>query len=759
MTRSRKASKKKSPVGWQVFLSRAWGSARLPLLMIAIALLPRLLVLFELTDSPLFYYPAIDSETYHEMAMRIAAGDLVGRTAFWQAPLYPYFLGMIYSVFGVNILAAKVIQMLMGALNCYLVFAVAVRVFNKRTGWLAYAIAVLYGPFIFFSAELMAPVLLNLLLLSTLLVLLSYGNRPRATKALVSGALLGLAQIGHGLTIAFLPIAIGWLVFIHKRKQQGLSISAKAAGYMLLGFLPLIMLTTVRNYAVDREVVLVSANFGANFYLGNHPNYDSTTAIRPGLEWDEFIQEAAVNGHKTPAQSSAYFTEKALRNIADSPSAFLGLLTKKTWLLLSGEEIKRNLDIYHFRGYSMLLKALIWRAVIAFPSGLILPLALTWILCFFMKRDSNGNRGRKWLLILFVFTQAAAMLVFFISTRYRLPMMPTAIVFAAAMMLQLIDMIRHSKIVAALPSILILCALLFFCNIPRSRADSRGIAENAFYEGLAYSRAGDYPTAIGKYEAALLSMPDYPMAEYNLALCYDRTGRHAQARELFDKIVAKHPESFVTKLVVGNAQLNRNNLREAENLFKAVLDINPNSVEALVNLGHIYRLQKDSTRALAVLRSSLVKDPKAYKAYNQIGAVYMQFGQPRLAEANFRRAYELNHSYPSALNNLAAICNMTSRTAEAREYLENALKLDPDNATTLLNLGALELKQVKPAEALRFFDRAVAVSPDMPQAHHYRGIALLSLRRTADARKSFRQALKLDPGYEPSRKELQRIGS
>ncbi len=725
--------------------------------MIAIALLPRLLVLFELTDSPLFYYPAIDSETYHKMAMKIAAGDLVGRTAFWQAPLYPYFLGLIYSVFGVNILAAKIIQMLMGALNCYLIFAVAVRVFNRKTAWLAYAVVVLYGPFIFFSVELMAPVLLNLILLSTLLVLLSYGNRPRATKALASGALLGLAQIGHGLTIAFLPMAIGWLVLVHRRKMQGLSISAKAAGYMLLGFLPLIMLTAVRNYAVDREVVLVSANFGANFYLGNHPNYDSTTAIRPGLEWDEFIQEAATKGHKTPAQSSAYFTDKALRNIADSPSAFLGLLTKKTWLLLSGEEIKRNLDIYHFRGYSMLLKALIWRTGIAFPSGLILPLALTWMLCFFMKRDSNGDRERKWLLVLFVISQAAAMLIFFISTRYRLPMMPTAIVFAAAMTLQLIDMIRRSRVAAALPSLLILFALLFLCNIPRSKADSRGIAENAFYEGLAYSKAGNCPTAIGKYEAALSSTPDYPMAEYNLALCYDQIGKPEQAREIFERIVARHPESFVTKLVVGNAQLNRNNLNEAEKLFKEVLDINPNSVEALANLGHIYRLQKDSTRALAVLRSSLVKDPRAYKAHNQIGAVYMQFGQPRLAEAGFLRAYELNRCYPSALNNLATICNMTNRTREARKYLDKALKLEPDNVTTLLNLGALELKQVKPDEALRLFDRAVTVSPNMPQAHHYRGIALLSLRRTADARKSFKQALKIDPGFEPSRKELQKI--
>ncbi|MCK4657004.1 MAG: tetratricopeptide repeat protein [candidate division Zixibacteria bacterium] len=755
--KERKQKKKRSPVrSWR--FDKLWKSVRFPLLLVGIAFVPRLVALVELTDSPIFYHPAIDSKVYHELAKEIAAGDVIGKSTFWQAPLYPYFLGMIYWLFGVKVIAAKLIQMLLGAVNCYLIYLLAVRIFERRIALVADGIAVLYGPFIFFSSELLAPVLLNFLILLTLLLSISYHRSPRPATAIGIGLLLGVAQIGHGLIVAFLPVLIGLLILKHWRSDRDTRAAIRASVYLLIGFLPLIVATSVRNYALDRELVFVSSNLGANLYLGNHPNYDSTTAIRPGLEWDEFIQQAAAEGHITPAQSSSYFSGKALEWMTGDPVGFAGLLAKKLYLLPAGEEIKRNLDIYHFKRYSLLLDVLIWRWFIAFPSGLVLPLAIGWMILFCLARSPDEHRRERWLLLLFVLSQAAAILLFFISTRYRLVMLPVSIIFASAMFWHVFHQIKAGQLKRIPRLVLLLAALMIICNLPRIKAAPRDRAENLFYEGLAYTEAGDYRLGIERYREALAIAPDYAMAEYNLALNYDRSGRPAEAAKALDAIVRKNRNSFVAHLVAGRAQLDRGNLVEAEQLFRAVLDMNPNSVEAMVNLGHLYRVQKDSTRALAELRAALAINPKAYKAYNQIGAVYLERKLIRQAEANFRRACELDRSYTTALNNLAIVCSQTNRIDEADRLLGRAIKLNQDDVTTLLNLGALRLKQYKPDIALELFDRAVALSPKMAQAHHYRGIALASQRMNREAAAAFRKALQLDPNYAPARLELEKVG-
>jgi Tfp pilus assembly protein PilF len=475
------------------------------------------------------------------------------------------------------------------------------------------------------------------------------------------------------------------------------------------------------------------------------------------LEWDEFIQQAAIEGHISPAQSSAYFSGKALRWMTGDITGFAALLAKKSYLLLAGEEIKRNLDIYHLKRYSLLLDGLIWRWVIAFPSGLILPLAIGWMILFFLRGLPLDRSRRKWLLVLYVLSQSAAILLFFVSTRYRLVMLPVCIVFASAMVWQMIEWVRQEPMKKTVLAGLMLAILMVICNIPRIEAGPRDRAENLFYEGLAFTEAGNIGLGIEKYREALAIDPDYTMARYNLALNYDRAGRTVEASDAFSSVVRNNPNSFVAPLVVGRAQLDRGNLAEAERLFQSVLRKNPNSVEAHVNLGHVYRMQNDSTRALKELRAALAINPKAYKAYNQIGAVYLQNRLAPEAEANFRTAYELNRSYTTALNNLAIVWSQAGRIDDAERLLKRAMKLEPTNVTTLLNLGALRLRQYDPVEALKLFDRAVSAAPKMPQTHHYRGIALASLSKNQEALAAFREALRIDPDFAPAKQELERM--
>ena len=755
--RKRQQQKKKHAKLWSN-IADIFQISKLPLILIVIASVPRLLSLIGMSHSPIFNFPVIDSQIYHQRAIEIVSGDLMGDSTFWQAPFYSYFLGLIYWIFGIKIIVARIVGLILGAVNCFLIFNLADKTVGRRIAWLAYGISVLYGPFIFFESELLAPALLNFLVLLSLSFMNAYQSSPKTYKIILVGLFLGLAQITHGLIVVFLPFLYGWLDYVCRKKGVKFTATLKNFGFLLIGFLPVILLTAIHNYALDDEFVAVSSNFGANFYLGNHPDYDSTTTIRPGLEWDEFIGEASVNGFQTPAQSSEFFASRALHNITSDIPGFLGLLAKKFYLLLSGEEIKRNFDIYFFKKYSYLLNVLIWKWFLAFPSGLIIPLALCGILLVIFNKGFARNRFDVWLLLLFLISQAVAILLFFVSTRYRLVMMPVAIIFAAGALWQLYDWMKGKNWRSFITYGLIFLIFLCFCNIPRIKPKPRDKAENLFYEAQAEAASGDYQSAIDKYTSALQFEPYFMMARYNQALAYYRTGKKQLAEAILDKIIEKTPNSFVTHLVVGSAYLDFDQTEKAEKLFERVLELNPYSVEACINLGHIFRIRKDDDRAMEYFQKAITINPRAYKAYNQIGALY--FGQNKLSEAEqyFVKAYGINRSYISAINNLATVYAPTGRVGKAEKILKRALILAPDDPDVLLNYGAVMMQEGKVNKALEYFDHAAEVAPDKPEAHHCRGLALMKLHKRAEAIDAFKYALKVNPQFEPSRNALKDMG-
>src|SRR5919106_3800482 len=66
-------------------------------IILAAAVAVRVVYLWQIASIPLFHNLAGDGRTYDEWAQPLAAGDWLGREVFYQAPLYPYFLGILQS--------------------------------------------------------------------------------------------------------------------------------------------------------------------------------------------------------------------------------------------------------------------------------------------------------------------------------------------------------------------------------------------------------------------------------------------------------------------------------------------------------------------------------------------------------------------------------------------------------------------------------------------------------------------------------------
>src|SRR5262245_5255798 len=137
----------------------ALSMVRPALVIFAIAFAIRLVHVVQIRSTPFFSLLMGDSRGYDEWAQRIAGGDWWGTEVFYQAPLYPYFLGVIYAVAGRDLLIVRLIQAAIGAASCVLIALAAGRLISRRAGIAAGVMLALYAPAIFFDGLLQKSVL------------------------------------------------------------------------------------------------------------------------------------------------------------------------------------------------------------------------------------------------------------------------------------------------------------------------------------------------------------------------------------------------------------------------------------------------------------------------------------------------------------------------------------------------------------------------------------------------------------------------
>src|SRR5204863_433542 len=80
--------------------------------------------------SPFFTVLLGDSRAYDQWAQRIAGGDWIGREVFYQAPLYPYFLAVLYAIAGRHLLLVRTVQAIIGSAACVLLGLAARRLIS-----------------------------------------------------------------------------------------------------------------------------------------------------------------------------------------------------------------------------------------------------------------------------------------------------------------------------------------------------------------------------------------------------------------------------------------------------------------------------------------------------------------------------------------------------------------------------------------------------------------------------------------------------
>jgi len=379
-----------------------------------VALVPRLLVAFA-SHPPLFS----DMEDYDRAAVNFLMGHGLAMSPDYQAyrpPGYPFFLATIYWIAGRDLTVVRVVQAVLSAGSCVLLYLLAAVLLQKeqrlliRRGVpvLSGLLLAIYESHIFLAGIVLTETLFTFLLLFFLLFLCGFSHRPAFCSW--SAFLLGILALIRPAAVFYLPAlfyADARCLPGGRKGEQSRWRMGRWCLHFLLFCVPMVP-WTIRNALILHAFVPISTNGGVNFYIGHHPGYSywstgEKEAIRARTDLNE-------------VEESRLFFRLGLGYILEHPGQTLVDTWRKiVYLLKPGipvwpmGEAGYDLRFAFFPHLRTVMVEWNWLFLILSICGGV----LLW-------RGIPNSRGMHFVVFFHIF----AVLIYFARARFRVPLEP-----------------------------------------------------------------------------------------------------------------------------------------------------------------------------------------------------------------------------------------------------------------------------------------------------------------------------------------------
>lgn len=618
-------------------------------LLLVLAFLIRMGYILEIKDAPHTLAPSVDAAYHHQWANRVASGD-PGDLPFFRAPLYPIILGGIYILFGDGPLPSRILQVILSTMTVWILWSLGRRLFGATVGWISGIVYAFYGLSIYFTGELLITTLIVFLNIVILWLLVKYSSNGTFWQWGLIGLMMGLSAIARPNILIVLPVVIVALWFANK--QLSVDRSTRNLIAVCLGLIIPILPVTLANRIGGGEWVLIATQGGVNFYIGNNPEATGAHAVLPpfGETWElhdaKYLAEQEVGRILTPGQVSSYFFKKGLRWISNHPIGWLWLTIKKTHLFFNAFEISNNRNIYFFSSQSRILSRLLWLGF-----GLIAPLGILGAITIY--KNNKKARIVTWIIMCY----SIGVILFFITARYRMPIVPLMILFSSALIVQLFDWIRTKNLAKSGTVIMGGIFLYFLCWWNPYGFSNEADAQTYFSLGNAYLKLDRYSQARDEYQHALALDPNYQQVHLNMGVSFYRQGNFEEAENEYQRELSLHPESIMAMNNLGALALHQGENEEASHWFRKALSIKPYYNDATVNLaeslfrqGYSLAQSKKFSEAIVLFQEAVDLAPSRSMYRYNLSVVLAATGQADQAKQQWETAYTIDPSIPPLPN-------------------------------------------------------------------------------------------------------------
>jgi tetratricopeptide (TPR) repeat protein len=495
-------------------------------LLFAAAVVLRLLYVASIHDTPFFDHLQTDARRYLQWALLIVDGRAAPAPPFEQAPGYPYFVALICRVFGADVTALALVQSVIGALTCVCIAVAGRGVAGPRAGIIAGGLAAAYGPFLYFTAEILpSTVFLFLATAACAAALLPSVARTvdsgRRRPWHLSAWLWAAAFLVRAEVLLALPFIAGdaWVRGGRKNVLRlGAPIVATAAAMLLLGL------------AYSQQLVPLTTSGGVNLWLGNNPHADGVSPFlsAPLRQVDRELRARATDA----VELDRRFAQRAFTFWRQEPRRATALLWKKFVWTWTDRELPNAADIEWKTGHSWLFSA----PVFPLSLGMVLPLALAGVVL--ARRQWKQHLPLLGLIAVAVGTAV----IFFTNARFRLIMAPALLLFAAVTLDRLPSLLRSRR---RRPEVLV-CLAAAVGGVLLARGNFYGVRTYTIPQitvntGILEREAGNYAAAARHLRRGVQMDPGDVIGWIHLALALEQSGDPEAALQAYADAAGINP--------------------------------------------------------------------------------------------------------------------------------------------------------------------------------------------------------------------------
>lgn len=566
-------------------------------------------------------FAGFDMHNYWNWGVQIAEGDWLSRKttnngAFYYGPLYPYFLAIVFKVFGVSYGAVHGVQALLGMLAPVLMWLAARRVFGAGAALATGLLTAFCAPLLFYEQVLLMEGLLTAIHAGIIYCLArgwTASGRTGWAWALGAGVLSGVACWGRGNFLLAIPLlGIVWGLFpllasarsekspaapepspepeavpeatpslaaevVAARRRSAWRIAGIQAGAYLLGAAMLLGVTFWRNVHVSGKRVLTTTNGPILFYIGNASDSTGTFSYPPSFEKlrDEYKDQYAVP-----------WRAKLFEDIARHPGSFVKIVAKKTWMFWNSYDVADNVSYYANKRFSPLVRLS--------PStwGVIVPLALVGM---FAAR-------RRWKEQIALYTYLAgfslSIIAVFVVGRYRLQVLLPLLMWGGVGLVEGLSLAWNRRWNGfALRAVFVAFGVFALwpawspaarMNTPANMTGVRLIRPNDYHTlALAYLKRGRREPARELLEEGARVYPWFRGVVSRLAHLYVEDGKPARALPAVEAYLRYFPNDTEVLLQQADALIRLGEKSRAEEALNRLLKTDTNNEHAKALLSHL----------------------------------------------------------------------------------------------------------------------------------------------------------------------------
>ncbi len=637
-------------------------SNRVLLWLGASGLVIRMIYFSEHAGSAFFDVPILDEKYYDAVARALAEGRSAAEINPGFRPLfYPVLLALAYLLAGPWATAVAIAaQHLLGIATALIVAVVATRLYNRpEAGAWAGGLYLLAGPPLFFEGELLITSLFTFLVAVLLFLLCRLTEDGPATLWFAAGLAAAVAsQARPNVLVVLLAFPLFAVIWRRGRFRGRASLAALALAGAFSG---LLAFGLVQSRFTGHFQWLGGAG-GVNFYLGNKQGADGRVprqdrSVTYGEEYRDSVQVFAEEVYReetgavdvSPGRVSRYWLGRTFGEIDDDPAAWTALMARKAWYLAWNREIPNNKSFSFIREHeSMVLRVA--------PVRWWLLFALAPIGAWFAR----DRRLLLWLC-LFIGLYAGGVVLFFVNSRYRVPLWPAMAVLAGGGLMALAGALRERRYrelaAVAVAAVLALVSLVNWLGIPPDNH-----ARDFFFRSIAQLEKGRLEEAADDARRSVELEPGDAAAHFQLGTVSLARQDGAAAVASFRRAAELEPREprIWNNLGVALERLDRPG--DAYQLYLRAIELTADYPPPLVNA------------ALLELRAGRVDD----------------------AEAKVRRASDLRFESVSFYCALALVERQRGHDELSRQALARARERDAETVRQLLE----ENRRPLPPEAL-----------------------------------------------------------